>query len=166
MWIKFEAFEVFFFSSHKKLFFGVISYNLLHLLYSRWKVWKRVQYAWNYSGTRFLSSENWNYSISYWISSYTCNCFCSLFAGGWGGVLAAGEWVVCQVFFFLLFLKVYELIYYQHSLCFTGWWQWRNSGFKWNGQQDVPILCLSHSYLKNPQWCHIKVCHRGMKCSL
>ena len=92
--------------------------------------------------------------------------FVHFLLGAGEGVLAAGEWVVCQDFFFLLFLKVYELIYDQHSLCFTGWWQWRNSGFKWNGQQDVPILCLSHSYLKNPQWCHIKVCHRGMKCSL
>ena len=70
-----------------------------------------MQYAWNYSGTRFLSSENWNYSISYWISYYTCNCFCSLFAGGWGGGVGCRRISSLPSFlFFLLFLNVYEFI--------------------------------------------------------
>ena len=30
-----------------------------------------MRYCLNYSGTRFLSTENWNYSISWWIPSYT-----------------------------------------------------------------------------------------------
>ena len=30
---------------------------------------KRIQYALHNSGTRFLSTENWNYSISWWINS-------------------------------------------------------------------------------------------------
>ena len=29
-----------------------------------------MRYCLNYSGTRFLSTENWNYSISWWNSSY------------------------------------------------------------------------------------------------
>ena len=33
-------------------------FHTTYYIYSPWKVWKEKQYAWNYSGTRFLSTEN------------------------------------------------------------------------------------------------------------
>ena len=33
-------------------------FHTTYYIYSPWKVWKRMQYAWNYSGKRFLSTEN------------------------------------------------------------------------------------------------------------
>ena len=38
-------------------------------IYSSWKVCKKKWYGLKYSGTRFLSAENWNYSVSWWILS-------------------------------------------------------------------------------------------------
>ena len=44
-------------------------YRLINYIYSPWKMQKRMRYCFNYSGTTFLSSKNWNYSISWWIPS-------------------------------------------------------------------------------------------------
>ena len=43
------------------------------VIHSPWKMCKRTRYGSNYSVTSFLSTENWVYSISWWISSSNIN---------------------------------------------------------------------------------------------
>ena len=38
--------------------FSLQLFHRTYYIYSHRKVWKRMQYAWNYSGTRFLYTEN------------------------------------------------------------------------------------------------------------
>ena len=51
--------------SHMK--FSLVLLQITNYIFSPWKILNRMQYALNYSGTRFLSTESENYSISWWI---------------------------------------------------------------------------------------------------
>ena len=57
--------EVCFLRLQKKPFLRSYSIQLIALFYSPWKLWKRMQYAWNYSGTRFLSSFPNGFHVNY-----------------------------------------------------------------------------------------------------
>ena len=64
--------------SNKNLFFGVISYNLLHLY--PWKLWKRMQYAWQYSDWYKVfvhwKSKLLNFLMNYELSFKFCWSIC------------------------------------------------------------------------------------------
>ena len=53
---------VIFLGSRKK--FSLVLLQMTNYIFSPWKILKTMKYALNYSGTRFLSTENTNYSIS------------------------------------------------------------------------------------------------------
>ena len=53
--------------SHMK--FSLVLLQITNFIFSPWKILNRMQYALNYSGTTFLSTESENYSISWWIPS-------------------------------------------------------------------------------------------------
>ena len=63
--IRFHFVKFVFSGSKKNLFLRSYSIQLIALFYSPWKLWKRMQYAWNYSGTRFLSSFPNGFHVNY-----------------------------------------------------------------------------------------------------
>ena len=63
--IRFHFVKFVFSGSKKNLFLRSYSIQLIALFYSPWKLCKRMQYAWNYSGTRFLSSFPNGFHVNY-----------------------------------------------------------------------------------------------------
>ena len=73
----FVKFDIIFSGSNDK--YSLVLLQIINYVYSPWKMpW--MLYCLNNSGTRFLSTESWNYSISWWFLSlyhYVRN-FCNL----------------------------------------------------------------------------------------
>ena len=61
--------DIHFLGFPKEIFFGVTTDDLLHLKPLKNVIKNSICFKYYYSGTRFLSTENQNYSMSWWILS-------------------------------------------------------------------------------------------------